>query len=145
MQRFDFYFHFGGTKWVADKEREIYLICLCGQGDTFDQERPPYYYRLIIQGIPIEIWARYEWTGTSKTGFDYRWEIELIDDHSINFNMSKETFRDIELINDEFINLNMSKETFRNIIIDAFTKDITKYTEWRVLSVSFEIPSRFYD
>lgn len=43
------------THWVSDREREIYLVCLGGQGYRFDYEYPPTYYYLIWQGQLIKI------------------------------------------------------------------------------------------
>lgn len=65
-------------QWVVDKERECYLICLAGQGDTFDIGYPPYYYRLILGKSVVKITARYESQGDFNTGVLLKWRIDSI-------------------------------------------------------------------
>lgn len=61
--------------WAVDKEKNYYLICLGGQGELFDEEYPPNYYKLVINTDVIDIEARYKTTGNRKTGIKITWEV----------------------------------------------------------------------
>ena len=65
-------------QWSVDKVKKYYLICLGGQGYTMSEEYPPYYYRLIIDNVPIKIVARYQSVGNAKTGINMKWYIQSI-------------------------------------------------------------------
>ena len=64
--------------WAVDKENNYYLICLGGQGELFDREYPPNYYKLIINKDVIDVEARYKTTGNRKTGIKITWKIERL-------------------------------------------------------------------
>lgn len=65
--------------WAVDREKKYYLICLGGQGFTYKEEYPPYYYRLIIQDVAIKIEARFESAGDGTSGVRMIWRINSID------------------------------------------------------------------
>ena len=65
-------------QWVRDKERGYYLICIAGQGDVFDNQFPPYYYRLIIGNSVVKIEGRYEGKGDFNIGISIKWRINSI-------------------------------------------------------------------
>ncbi len=64
--------------WAVDRERKYYLICLGGQGYTLSEEYPPYYYRLIIDNIAINIEARFKSEGDGTKGVTMMWQINSI-------------------------------------------------------------------
>lgn len=66
------------NNWAADRERKIFLVCLGGQGDSFDEEYPPFYYRLIWNNSAVNIEARYESVGNYTTGVSMTWRIHRI-------------------------------------------------------------------
>lgn len=73
-------------KWVSDREKGYFLICLAGRGYVFDQEYPPYYYRLIVDRQVIEIVARYQSEGDYDSGIKMTWRLESIFvPHSLNY------------------------------------------------------------
>ncbi len=72
------YFHFGSTKWLIDKERDIVFITLCGQGHRFDRQYPPTYHYLIWKGQPIEVESYRKGYGNNNIGIKVVWEIESI-------------------------------------------------------------------
>lgn len=64
--------------WSADRNNSYYLICLGGQGYTFNEEYPPYYYRLIIDNSVVEIEARFESSGDYNSGVKMIWRVQRI-------------------------------------------------------------------
>lgn len=73
-------------KWVSDREKGYFLICLAGRGYVFNQEYPPYYYRLIVDKQVIEIVARYQSEGDYDSGIKMTWRLESIFvPHSLNY------------------------------------------------------------
>ncbi len=86
FRQFQFYYPFGGAKelarvprnWVVDREKRYYLICLGGQGYTLNEEYLPYYYRLIIDDIAINIEARFKSEGDGTKGVTMMWQINSI-------------------------------------------------------------------
>ena len=66
------------VEWAVDKENKYYLVCLGGQGYTMNEEYPPYYYRLIIDNVPIKIVARCQSMGDFQSGVKMKWYIQAI-------------------------------------------------------------------
>ena len=105
-------------KWAADRENGYYLICLGGQGYTFDEERPPYYYRLIINNVAVKIEARFIREGDYKIGVKVEWRIE-----SINVPKALQ---------------NYDKDRLLNIIKDSFMSYSNIHENGYVLNVEFD-------
>jgi hypothetical protein len=74
----DKYFQLGSTDWIIDKERDIVLINLCGQGHRYERQYPPTYHYLIWQGKPIRIESYDTSTGDRTTGRNIVWKIDNI-------------------------------------------------------------------
>jgi hypothetical protein len=87
--------------WATDREKGYFLICLGGQGYTFDEEHPPYYYRLIIDNAVVKIEARFRSKGDYNTGVKVEWRIESIDVPKSLNNLPSEVL--LNIINDAFI------------------------------------------
>ncbi len=71
------------TQMSIDEKNGFCLFCLGGRGHSFRLDVPPYYYVLIIDGIPVHIKARYDYDGDFSSGVIMKWMIE-----SINFPVS---------------------------------------------------------
>jgi len=105
--------------WVTDRENNCYLICLAAGGDSrYDYdigEYPPSYYRLIVDGVVIEIEARYKWEGDGTTGIKMWWKIFSITVLS-KINMSVEEIK--QLIKQSFET--ESKRLFKNHLQEVY-------------------------
>lgn len=86
--------------WSVDKERKFFLICLGGQGELFDREYPPNYYRLIIDNKVIKIEAYFKSEGNHSTGVKMTWRIESIIAPKVLKNKYQETL--VEIIKEAF-------------------------------------------
>jgi hypothetical protein len=63
---------------AVDRERNIYLFCLGGQGFSNSEEYPPDYYMLIWGDSAIEIEAYWESSGNTKVGVEIWWNIRSV-------------------------------------------------------------------
>lgn len=52
--------------WVSDREKNLFLVCLGGQGHRFSEEYPPTHYYLIWDRQLIKIEAYYDEIGNMK-------------------------------------------------------------------------------
>lgn len=86
IKSFDFHMPLGNVtelinipdKWVSDRDKGYYMICIAGRGYFFDEEYPPYFYKLIIDNKVIEINARYQSSGNYASGVEMTWRLESI-------------------------------------------------------------------
>lgn len=105
-------------KWAADREKGYFLICLGGQGHSFDEERPPNYYRLIIDNVDVRIMARFRSDGDYNTGVKLEWRIQdIVVPKSLK---------------------HLSQEMLLNIINDAFTSYGNIHKNGHVISTIFD-------
>lgn len=88
-------------KWTVDRNRELYLICLGGQGYRFSDEFPPDYYILIVKNTVIEITVQHNSIGNNTDGIDVTWRITSIFIKNNTNNISNKKI--IEYIKEAFI------------------------------------------
>ncbi|GHU52910.1 hypothetical protein AGMMS49975_09750 [Clostridia bacterium] len=106
--------------WISDRENEIFLICLGGQGYAFNKEFPPDFWRLIWKGFPIKIETFNSATGNNTIGIKSIWNIDQI---AVPRALNIESKLLVETVKDAFDTYERRRN--RNIISVEFVKIAT--------------------
>lgn len=63
-------------KWTIDRERDVFLVSLGGQGGQFAEI--PKFFMLVWKNKTIKIEAFYKFSGNENKGYDFNWNITKI-------------------------------------------------------------------
>lgn len=104
-------------RWTADRERNIFLICLGGQGRRYSEEYPPNYYHLIIGNAVISIEAMFQEVGSNAQGLKVTWKILIIDvSKELSYLKSEEI---IKIIKEVFVKRSYSGYSTDNNVLSV--------------------------